>query len=1095
MGFKLSAMLKALTRFAGILLITAACGLRAEEPIFLENADSSAFRILGDSTMTYLYGIASQVHLRQGQSDIKADSVFFSSNGYYRFMGDVKFSDSTRTITTGFMSYKQAEDVFRASGLTHLYDFGEGIRLSGRDVRFDNENQILIVTDSPFIAFNFDDLQRMIEVKCDSLLYYAERKYAEAFGNVEIMKGNLLALCGEAVLLPDSGKLVLTQEPKAYQRDNTVFGDSMTIFLVDDLIDRIEVPGHAEAVYKQKTNEDDTLFTESRLDSKKITFLFEDEELTDIISAGNSYSEYIPVEDDTLASGRNIASGDSIKLHFNWRRLTDVEIITSCEGKFFSAAKKDSSGNVIQEDTINYKADRLKYIIGENRINLYGSGQVQHQTVTLESEEILFNTESKILRANSVWETTNISDSLLHPVMLRDGSDEIIGERMTYNVETRRGKIKEADTEMEKAFYHGKIIRKEGEDVLLVDGGKYIPCEYRDANFYFYSKNMKLIENDRVIARPIVLYIEKIPVFYLPYFVFSIKKQRHSGFLPFQIGNFERGSRFVNNLGYYWALSDYYDLQTSIDYNDEVGLTFNAGLKYALRYKFSGSVSGKYSHETSHSESGESKAKRWQLNMSHKQTLSETASLNGSGSFVSDAKYITDISTDPDERLNRSLRSQLNFSKRWGRTSLTAVVEGTKNLDTDNTTYKLPNLSLSLPSQQIFASDDRKEENKRWYETLYLSYGVSSNNYISNSMTSDSVKTSKHYANIRHSMSLSMPLTVLRYLTLSPSTSIQEYWFYIFDTDQSRDRGLLTETGLRQGAYTFSLNANTTIYGMFKPPISGLMGLRHVLTPSLSFSYRPKTVRHEDEASFAGVGGSSTESQTLNLSLGNLFQIKYKQGEQEKKLDLFTLSFSSSYNFKSESYKWSNLNTSLRSSTIPHLTFTANASHDLYNRQSGKLDILGAHLTSLSFSTSFNYSGRMKLAGAEKPPCEDCEESGIPLGQGSEYPWQISIGHRYSETRGSGYTYITHWITTSSGFHLTPNWKVSFTQNYDIKNKELTDRSLQFYRDMRCWEAVFYWIPNGSRKGYYFRIGLKQIPDIKFEKSESGIRGALQDLL
>jgi len=1081
-------------RFVIILLTMAACGLMAEEPIFLENADSSAFRILDDSTMTYLYGIANQVHLRQGQSDIKADSVFFSSNGHYRFMGDVKFSDSMRTLTTGLMSYNQAEDIFRASGLTHLYDFGERIRLSGRDVRFDNENQILIVTDSPFIAFNFDDLRRMIEVRCDSLMYYSDKKYAEAFGNVEIIKGYLQALCGEAVLLPDSNKLILTEEPRAYQRDNTVFGDSMTIFLVDDLIDRIDVPGNAEAVYKQKTEEDDSLFTESRLDSKKITFLFEDEELTDIISAGNSYSEYIPVANDTLASGRNIASGDSIKLHFDRRRLTDVEIITSCEGKFFSTTKKDSAGNVIQEDTINYKADRLKYIIGENQIDLFGAAQVQHHTVTLESEKIFFNTESKILRAYSVWETTNISDSLLHLVVLRDGSDEIFGERMTYNVNTRRGKIKEADTEMEKAFYYGKIIRKEGEDILLVDGGKYIPCEYKDANFYFYSKNMKLIEGDRVIARPIVLYIEKIPVFYLPYFVFSIKKQRHSGFLPFQIGNFERGSRFVNNLGYYWALSDYYDLQTSIDYNDEVGLTFNAGFKYALRYKFSGSISGKYSRETSYSESGESKGKRWQLNMSHKQTLSETASLNGSGSFVSDAEYVTDISTDPDERLNRSLRSQLNFRKRWGRTSLSAVVEGTKNLDTDNTTYKLPNLSLSLPSRQIFASDEREAEDKRWYETLYLSYGVSSSNYISNSTISDTVKTSRHYSNIRHSMSLSMPLTVLSYLTLSPAASIKENWFYIFDTDQSRDRGLMTETGLRQGAYTFSLNANTTIYGMFRPPINGLMGLRHVVTPSLSFSYRPKSERHGDEASFAGVGGSSSESRTLSWSLGNLFQIKYKQGEQEKKLDLFTLSFSSGYNFKSESYKWSNLNSSLRSSTIPHLTFTASASHDLYNRQTGKLDLLGAHLTSLSLSTSFNYSGKMKLAGGEKPPCEDCDRTGVPLGQGSEYPWRISIGHRYSESRGSGYTSITHWITTSSGFNLTPNWKVSFTQNYDIKGKELTDRSLQFYRDMRCWEAVFYWIPNGSRKGYYFRIGLKQIPDIKFEKSESGIRGALQDM-
>ena len=174
---------------------------------------------------------------------------------------------------------------------------------------------------------------------------------------------------------------------------------------------------------------------------------------------------------------------------------------------------------------------------------------------------------------------------------------------------------------------------------------------------------------------------------------------------------------------------------------------------------------------------------------------------------------------------------------------------------------------------------------------------------------------------------MSMPTTILKYFTVSPNATINEDWFYIFDTDQSREASLMTETGLRRAAFTFGMSSNTKLYGMFRPPISGLVALRHVVTPTLSYSYRPKADRHAEEAAYAGIGSGGAESKSLRWSLGNLFQMKYRSGEQEKKLDLFTLNFSASYNFKAPEYKWSNLNTTMRSSTIPYLTFSLSASH------------------------------------------------------------------------------------------------------------------------------------------------------------------------
>ncbi len=1086
MGNKLSCMLRLIAIGLIFLSIISAVPLHAQDEIILEHADSSRTFIYADSMVTYFYG---NVHFSKGQAEIFADSVFFSTTGNYRFMGNIRFTDTTRSINTDLLLYNEDSNIFRAFGSSRLIDLGENITLSGDSVYYDNRTEVLTVIGEPHIIFNNQDPRKMIDVTCDSLVYYSKQNYGVAYDSVTILKGSLVAYCGEAVLMPDSNYLSLIENPRAYQDQNTVVGDSMSIYLENDLLDYIDVLDNAEAVYKQSTEASDTLFTESRLNAKKITFLFEDEELTRIQSAGNSHSEYIPVAGDSLVGGRNVASGDSIKLYFENRNLNAVEIITSVEGRYFSSAQHDSAGALISEDTIIYNSEKLIYNIDGQVINLYDSARVVHETVTLEADTIRYGTESKTVRAESFWEVTPAGDSTYHPVVLKDRNDVIYGERLAYNVDTRRGKIKESDTQLEQAYYHGNIIRKEDEDVLFVEGGRYTTCELDDPHFHFYSSDMKLITNDRVVAKPIVLYIDKIPVFYLPYFVFSIKKERHSGFLPFQIGNFERGTRFVNRLGYYWALSDYFDLETSIDYNDEVGVTFNLGFRYALRYKFSGSVDASYARETRHTLSGLNRRNRWSLNLNHRHTLAETASLNGSGNFISDASYYTDVSTDPEERLNRSLRSQLNFRKTWGRASFTAVVQGTNNLDQNNTTYNLPRLSFSLPSRAVFSAEDPSE--KSWYQNLMLSYNVNSDNFISNTGAGEE-RTSRHYANIRHNISMSMPTTILKYFTISPNATINENWFYIFDTDQSREANLMTETGLRRAAFTFGMSSNTKLYGMFRPPISGLVALRHVVTPTLSYSYRPKADRHAEEASFAAIGSGGAESQSLRWSLGNLFQLKYRSGEQDKKLDLFTLNFSASYNFKAPAYKWSNLNTTMRSSTIPYLTFSLSASHDLYNRSTQRLDLLHPRLENLSLTTDFTYRGNTSVIGTalQGEPIDTLRPK-FP-GKPEKHPWSLSIGHRYAESRGA-FTSITHTLTVNSEFNLTQNWKVSFSQYYNIKTGEVTQRRLSFYRDLHCWEAVFTWIPNGSLRGYYFRINVKSLPDIKFEKSESGINSPLSD--
>jgi lipopolysaccharide assembly outer membrane protein LptD (OstA) len=668
------------------------------------------------------------------------------------------------------------------------------------------------------------------------------------------------------------------------------------------------------------------------------------------------------------------------------------------------------------------------------------------------------------------------------------------GERLVYNLDTKKGKIKESYTMLDKAYYRGEVVRKVDEDVLLVDCGRYIPCEYEDANFYFWSSKMKIINGDKVIAKPIVLYIEGLPVFYAPFFVFSIKKGRHSGFLPFRIGSWAKGGRYVDNLGYYWAISDYWDLETSMYIREDIGVAFNGKANYKKRYVMNGTIKGSYARDANTTFSGRSISHRWSLNLNHSHTLSPTASISGNGSFVSDKSYTTDISNDQDERLNRNLRSQLNFSKRWENSSLTAVIQSTKDLDRESSSTTLPNLTYRLNSRNLFSPpEDADESEARWYNNIRVSYNSNFKNIRSKAKV-DSVFSRREYAKATHNTTVKSPQSILKYVTVSPSINHIENWFQIQPTDQTEGTDTTTDKILRSWTSSMSVSANTKLYGHFFPPIPGLVGIRHSMTPSMSFSYTPKSENNAGEAKFVGASFSSSASKSMRVSLSNLFQMKYRSGDEERKLDLFTVTTGASYNFKAEQRKWSTVSTSLRSSTIPLLNdVTVAATHDLYNPVTGELDLLKARLTNLSVSTGFSMSGS---AGGSRPTELDDLDRSFPA-QSAASPWNMTVRYRYGETRraaaGDISKSITHWITADARFNLTESFGVAFSQNYDIRRKVIVNRSIRVTRDMRCWEAQFSWNPNGSLEGYYFRIFLRQLPDVKVEKSQSPLRGTLYD--
>ena len=161
--------------------------------------------------------------------------------------------------------------------------------------------------------------------------------------------------------------------------------------------------------------------------------------------------------------------------------------------------------------------------------------------------------------------------------------------------------------------------------------------------------------NDKVIAKPVILYIGKMPGLALPFYVFPIRKERHSGFLlpQLELGISEGEGRFVRNFGYYWAPSDYWDASVWADYYEQTKWIGHVETSYKRRYVLSGNVKASFMQELLYNK------RRWDLRFSHRQELGRVWTAGASGDFRSDATYASDSNQTIQESVNRSLHSQL----------------------------------------------------------------------------------------------------------------------------------------------------------------------------------------------------------------------------------------------------------------------------------------------------------------------------------------------------------------------------------------------------------------------------------------------------
>ena len=800
----------------------------------------------------------------------------------------------------------------------------------------------------------------------------------------------------------------------------------------------------------------------------------------------------------------------------------------------------------------------------ENRLTyLYGKAKVKYKTMILEAGKITMDWKNRLLFAEPLPDSmiadgrskmedggskieerlTNgaRNDSLIkaergYPIF-SDGGDRMTGEKMEYNFATEKGRVLRGRTEFQDGKYGGAQIKRIDNNTLFVSNGIYSTCDREEnPHFHFWSRKMKIEVQKNVVARPIVLFIGKIPMAILPFGFFPTRSGRHSGVIIPRFGVSQLEGRYLREMGYYWALSDYFDARATADYYEFSGWLWRGDFNYAKRYSFTGSVGGSFTRKNF--ELNETRERRWDIAFRHNQTFGQRAYLNASGAFAS-SNFYKFFSTNRQDQLRRTLLSQATFSKSFGNsTSLSATFSDFKNLDTGSFERLLPSLNINFGQRQLFGKPDPsgktpstgKLEEGHWYENFYYSLSsAAQNRYAKSSDTSKADRLSS--ANHNMSLSLNGVKAFFPWLSLNQSMQITENWYdralEFAPADSGKSR---TQKGFAV-LHIFSYNASTStkIYGTFQPNLGPIRALRHVMEPSLGFSFRPDfsdpawgyfqevmlpdgTIKKFDRFNGATPVGKQG---SLNMSLRNLFQMKTGPDDKLKKIDLFTLTFFTAHNFSTSEFRQSDLSSTLFANPTQNISFNMSASHSFYeyDQKLGRtvsrflfqknrsiFDNRYLRLTNLNIGSSFRFQGTSGEARTFKRDStniegklDDATPGAIPdrLGPKQYFtdtavPWQASFSLSLTHNRSNPAKPSTTANLTldNADIRLTKNWRVGLYAHFDLREKTIVDQRYTIYRDLHCWEMQFFWTPSGFSKGFYFRLGIKAplLKDLKVEK-------------
>ena len=615
---------------------------------------------------------------------------------------------------------------------------------------------------------------------------------------------------------------------------------------------------------------------------------------------------------------------------------------------------------------VTYSAnDSLVYDAMTKDAKLYGNSEVKYENMDLKSDKIRMNLDSSLVHATGSPDSTEKSGIKGRPVFVM-GADNYDTDTIAFNFKTKKGLVQNALTKQEDGFLRSELSKRTATGDVYLAHGRYTTCDKEHPDFYISLSRAKVRPGKDVVFGPAYIVVADVPLpFAIPYGFFPFTKSYSSGFIMPSYGDEQNRGFYLRDGGYYFAISDKMDLKLIGEIYTKGSWGLTATSNYRKRYKYNGSFLFSYQDTRTGDKGMPDYAKQtsFKLQWSHRQDAKANPfmSLSASVNFATSSYERNNLTSmyNPQSLTQSTRTSSVNWSTTFSSIGMTlsSTANLSQNMRDSTISMTLPDLNISIsrfyPFRRKHAAGD-----ERWYEKIAMSYTGQFSNSI-NTKENKLIHSSliKDWRNgFQHNIPISANFTLFKYINLNPSFNFTDRMYTNKVTKSWNER---TQTEVADTTYGFhnvynwnlSLSASTKIYGFWKPnrKLFGdkVQAIRHVITPTVSFSYAPdfsasrygyyQTYQKTDadgnvslvqyspyQNELYGVPGRGRTG-SISWSFDNNIEMKVKSDKDStgfKKISLIDqLGWSMSYNMAAKEKPLSDLTVNLRLKWWKNYTF------------------------------------------------------------------------------------------------------------------------------------------------------------------------------